>query len=106
MSDYIVTDDNGAPEAVIDMDRITDAGTKLAFRLAAERDEDKRMAITAQVMTEVGSAGFGYVAACAMQVLARDLLHPVLEVADAGGIHLRPGIEAIAEGRDPMAANR
>lgn len=107
MSTYLIVDDDGVPQASLDMDKITDHGVKLAFRLAAARDEAGRQAaandIAAQVLAEVGPDAFGYIAACALTTMARDILHPVLDCADAAGVHLRPGIEAIAAGRDPLA---
>ncbi len=106
MSSYIVTDDDGLPIAVMDPEIIGDHGTRLAFRLAATTDPDDRKAIAAEVLAEVGPDAFGYVAANALQVIAGEILHPVLDCADAAGVHLRPGIAAIAEGRDPMTAGR
>lgn len=98
---FIITDDDGTPTAAVDMDLVTDLGTKLAFRLAAERDRNTRQTIAAEVLAEIGDGGFGYVCACAMQVLASEILHPALDVAAAAGADVRPGLEAIAEGRDP-----
>lgn len=105
MTTYIITDDNGMPTGSIDMDAITDAGTKLAFRLAAAaNDHEQILAISAQTLAEHGPKTFGYIVASALQVVVEHVLNPVLEVTEAVGTDLRPGITAIAEGRDPGAA--
>lgn len=105
MTIYTIIDDNGMPTGSVDMDAITDAGTKFAFALAAAADDhEKVLEISANTLAEHGPKAFGYVAACALQIVVEEVLNPVLEVAEALGTDVRPGLVAVAEGRDPGAA--
>lgn len=99
---HLLTDDDGSPVAFIDMDAITDAETELAFRMAAHCGDPVALdTITHDVMTKVGTGTFGYVAACALRLLAEQILEPALTAGEAAGVHLRPGLLALSEGRDP-----
>jgi len=104
-SNFLLTEDDGEPLGVIDMDLVHDAGTRLAFRLAASCGDPAALdRILAETLTAVGSKGFGYVAASALRVLAEHVLDPSLTAGEAAGVHLRAGLTALADGRDPMQA--
>ena len=104
---YLIVGDDGQPIGVANMDQITDHGTKYAFDLAANcADPQKARQIGADLLLEIGPDAFGYACANAVQVLATEILSPCLDVAAAAGQNLRPGITALAEGRDPMEAGR
>jgi hypothetical protein len=99
---YLLVGDRGEPLGMIDMGRVTDLGTALAFELAAVCDDPAAMhRVQAAMLAHVGVRTFGYVAACALRQLAEHILSPSLDVATAHGTDLRPGIRAIADGREP-----
>jgi hypothetical protein len=99
---YTVIDSSGMPTGSVDLDAIMTAGAKLAFDLAGNSgDHDKIIQISSQTLAEHGPAAFGFVAAAALQIVVEEILDPVLAVTDALGTNLRPGITAVAEGREP-----
>lgn len=99
---YLIVDDHGSPIGMADMDQITTDGTKLAFALAACCDDPAAMdRVQAQTLARVGTGTFGYVAACAVRILAAEILSPTLDVAAAHGSDLRAGIRRIAAGEEP-----
>lgn len=88
---YLVSDEDGEPLGVFDIDQVQAQATRLAFDMAeACGDRAKLEAVTARHLTEAGTSGFGYVAAAALSILARQVLDPVLQVTDAlhAGGHL------------------
>lgn len=100
---YVLVGDQGEPVAMIDMEKITDEGTKLAFALAAHSNDPAEMdRVQVETLTRVGTEAFGYVAACALRTMAEHILSPSFGVAEAHGTDLRAGMKAIAEGRDPL----
>lgn len=100
---YLLVGDQGEPIAMIDMTRITDEGTALAFALAANCDDPDEMdQIQNATLERVGAKEFGYVTACALRTMAEHILSPSFGVAEAHGTDLRAGMRAIAEGRDPL----
>lgn len=99
---YLVVTDSGEPVGVFDRQRIEDEGCRFAFALAAVCDDPAALdRVQAETLARVGTESFGYVAANALRVVVEDILSPALEVAEAHGTDLRPGIRAVAEGRDP-----
>ena len=99
---YMIVSDSGEPVAVIDMDKITGEGAKLAFAVAAHCGDPGAMdQIQAATLDRVGVEAFGYVAACALRTMAEHILSPSFDVAQAYGTDLRAGMRAIAESRDP-----
>lgn len=83
MSEYLVTDGDGAPKAFVNVDQIHEQGTRLAYDMAvACGDPDRLTEITTAHLTEAGHEAFGYVAASALRTLAEHVLDPVLEVTD------------------------
>jgi hypothetical protein len=99
---YFIASDDGTPLGVFDKDLIEHEGDSLAADLAAYCDSpDRIQAICAQYLTRVGPESYGYVSACALTLLAREFLSPALDLAAAAGHDLRPGLIAIAHGRDP-----
>lgn len=102
MTTYLIVGDNGEPLGVADIDQITTVGTELAFAMAAHCDDAAQLdRIVADYLARVGTASFGYVAACALRIMAEQILSPSLDVVATAGHDLRPGIRAIAEGRQP-----
>lgn len=97
---YLITGDDGEPIGVADMDQVVTAGTQLAFKLAGARSEYEVEGIQAAAVREHGKA-FGYVAASALGVVVREILHPTFEVCRAHGTDVQAGMRAIAEGRQP-----
>jgi len=88
---------------MVDPHKITTAGTKLAFALAANCNDDEAMdQINRDALIESGSSGFGYVAVCALRVMVEHILGPVLEAAEAAGVEMRSGLQDMADGIDPI----
>jgi hypothetical protein len=101
---YLVTAADGTPIGFFDKDLIELEGASLAANLAAYCDDpDRIQAICAQSLALVGPEQYGYVAANALTLLAREFLSPALDVSAAAGTDLRPGLRAIANGEDPLA---
>lgn len=101
-STFIVTDSEGVPTAVVNPDQIITTATRLAFRLAAAAGDRAAVdRVMAETLSAAGANGFGYVCAGALNTLVNEVLAGALDVTDAAGIHLRPGLAALAEGRDP-----
>lgn len=99
---FLVTDEDGVPAAVVHPDQVITTATSLAFRLAAVAGDRPAVdRVMAQTLSAVGAEAFGYVCAGALTTLTNEILAGALDVADAAGIHLRPGLVALAEGRDP-----
>lgn len=93
----IITDSDGNPQGAAVLEEIQAQAIRLAFDMAAHCDNPHEMdEITKGHITEAGVEGFGYVAAAALKILARDLLQPVLECTDAAGMPLREGIAKAA----------
>ncbi|MDQ1734610.1 MAG: hypothetical protein QOH56_861 [Pseudonocardiales bacterium] len=104
---YFLEAADGSPLGMIDFDLITDAGCSMAFRMAAHCDDPIALdAIAADILTEVGEGAFGYVAVSALRILAEQILSPALTAGEAAGVHLRDGLLALSEGRDPMTTVR
>ena len=81
---FLVTDDDGTPSALVDVDTIHAAGTRLALDLAAAANNpDELDRITTGYLARHGVDAFGYVVAAALRSLVRDVLDPVLTVTDA-----------------------
>ncbi len=79
---YLVTDDDGAPSAFVDMDQIQSQAVRFAFDMAAACGDRAELERVSQAhVAEAGSA-FGYVAAAALRNLAENVLDPVLDVTD------------------------
>lgn len=105
MTHFLTTDD-GQPLGVVDVSQIQNQGARLAFRLAASCDDPGRLgAIVAETLAAVGVGAFGFVAAAALRCLAEQVLDPALEAGEAAGVHLRTGLVALAEGRDPSTGS-
>lgn len=83
MSEYIVVDDNGIPETIINSDKITEAGFTLALRLgAAGEDQDAINTAMTTVLHEWDESA-RYVIASALVQLTRDLVPMVASLAKA-----------------------
>lgn len=95
LGQHLVFDADGVPEAVLDMDRITDAGTLLAFGLTAGCQDP---VIVDRIICEArgifGDLEFAYVASSALSVLAR---HPLAEAVAI--VRATTGRDMVAEAR-------
>lgn len=108
MPDYIITDDNGIPETVIDSDRITQAGFDLALRLgAAGEDQDAINTAIATVLDEWDESA-RYVITSALVQLTRDLVPMVASLAKAStGVDWHAHCEAmLSPGYDPATVDQ
>ena len=67
----------------------------LAYRMAAYCDDPAELdRVATDAATALGPDGFGYVAAAALRILAEHILEPTLQVTDALGVDLWPGLES------------
>jgi hypothetical protein len=99
---YFVTDDNGQPIGVFDVDVITTEGTKLAFAMAAVCDDkDALLRVQQDTLNRVGPDSFGYIVGNALAVMAEYILGPTFKVTRAYGNDLQAGMAAIARGEQP-----
>lgn len=102
----LVTED-GEPLGIIHPGEIIDAGTELAFKMAANcGDPEALERIGREALIKAGPAGFGYIAASALRQLAEHVLDPCLIAGEAAGVNVRAGLTAFAEGRDPEAGEK
>lgn len=100
---YLITDESGMPTAMVQPNLISDAGTRLAFRLAAAAGD--RAAVNEVMVKTLARSGpdqFGYLCCNALNALTNDVLGPTLDVAEAAGVQLREGLARLAEGLDPQ----
>ena len=92
---YIITDDNGMPIGSADIGQVQAEATVLAYRMAAYCDDPTELdRVATDAVATLGPDGFGYVAAAALRILAEHILEPTLQVTDALGVDLRPGLES------------
>lgn len=108
MPDYIITDDNGIPETVINSDAITDAGFDLALRLGAAGED--QVAINGAIATVLDEwdESARYVITSALVQLTRDLVPMVASLAKAStGVDWHAHCEAMLNpGYDPATVDQ
>ncbi|MFC9761372.1 hypothetical protein [Rhodococcus jostii] len=79
-----IVDDNGIPDAIIQVDTIQNAATRLMYAMAANSgDEEALKQVSAKYLDEVGVDLFGYVTAAALKLMTIYVLEPTLQVIDA-----------------------
>lgn len=83
MSEYIVIDDNGIPETIVDSDKITDAGFDLALRLGAAGDDQVEINGAIAAVLDEWDESARYVIVSALVQLTRDLVPMVASLAKA-----------------------
>lgn len=108
MPDFIIVNDNGIPETVIDSDAITDAGFTLALRLgAAGEDQVAINGAIAAVLAEWDESA-RYVIVSALVQLTRDLVPMVASLAKAStGVDWHAHCEAmLSPGYDPATVDQ
>lgn len=102
MTEYLVTDDNGAPLYFADLQKITDEGGDLAVALAAVAGDREEIArICSATLGRLGPEQFGMVAANALNVMAEVFLGGAFDVAQAHGTDMRAAMCQIARGETP-----
>ncbi|WP_138843650.1 hypothetical protein [Rhodococcus pyridinivorans] len=78
-----VVDDSGILTAVMDVDIIQAAATRLMYDFAARSGDSGALeSLSVQYISELGADAFGYVAAAALKLLATCVLEPILQVVD------------------------
>lgn len=88
-----VTDENGIPSAVVDVDALQTQAVRLAYDMAANSSDPGALeAVSARHLAEASPAAFGYVCAAALRMLTEHILEPTLQACDAAGVHLRTGL--------------
>lgn len=81
-----VVDDNGIPDAMIDIDVIQAAATRLMYDMAAKScDIEGMRAVNERYLTEVGPDLYGYVAGHALMLMAQCVVEPLLVMCDRAG---------------------
>lgn len=80
---YLLVDGDGMPNAVVNMDEIHAAGTRLAFDLAEVADDPPEFErIAEEALERHGDQAFGWIVAAALKVVVLKVLNPVLDVTD------------------------
>lgn len=93
-----VVDDKGIPDAVIDIDVIQKAATRLMYDMAAKsHDVEAMRKVNEQYLTEVGPELFGYVAGHALKLMAECVVEPLLVMCDKAKTPRRADLVAAAE---------
>ena len=100
VSTVIVTDKDGLPGAVIDLDQHTTDAPKFMYELAQTAGDD---AATTRVFEQWHTAHpsddgheFGMLCATTLSFLVRHILGPTLDACDAAGLPLRAGLKQAA----------
>lgn len=99
---YMVMGADGLPRAVVDLAQVQSHATRLMYQMAAAADDDDRLdRIGIEWADALDPDFFGYVAAGALSLTARNVLRPLLEVLDTLapelGVSLR---DKLRESRD------
>lgn len=93
----MIVDDDGMPSAVVNIDIVQNAATRLMYDMAVNSgDEEALKGVSAQYLDEVGVDLFGYVCAAALKLMTAHILEPLLETCDVAGIKLRDGLTRAA----------
>lgn len=108
MTDYIVTDDNGIPDSVLNSDEITDAGFTLALRLGAAGDDQDATSAAIACVLATWDTSAQYVITSALVQLTRDLVPMVASLAKAAtGVDWQAHCEAmLSPGYDPASVDQ
>lgn len=95
MDKFILTDDNGKPEGVVDPDAINRAGEDLAIALVGEAgNEDRTLQISQQFLARYGSDAFGFIAARALMVVTDVYAAGAFDIVRASaGIDIRAKVK-------------
>lgn len=95
--DIIVTDEDGNAKAFVNVDRLQSDATRLMYAMAVTAgDDDATDKVGADWATQHDPDYFGYLSAAALSLLTRNILAPVLDVAEARGVDLRAGLREAA----------
>lgn len=79
----MIVDDNGMPEAIVNMDTVQASATRLMYAMAANSHDEKALAkVSEKFLTEVGVDLFGMVCAAALKLMTTCVLEPTLEYLD------------------------
>ncbi|SDY27394.1 hypothetical protein SAMN05661080_02909 [Modestobacter sp. DSM 44400] len=92
---YLLTDDQGEPVGVADLDEINARGDRLAFALAAASNRPQEIErLLDEEIAAVGVREVRYVVAAALGTVVQDILEPLVMVAESAGVPIR---ERLAE---------
>ena len=93
---------DGMPSGMLNVDRITDAGTRLAFGLTAVSEDPAAVDVIIRMALErYGADEFAYVAASALSVVVRHVVAPCAEpVLAAAGRDIRADAARVLDGFD------
>lgn len=79
----LVTDDDGSPLSIIDVDKMQSDSTRLMYEMAASAGDDAATdAIGIAWAAALHPDQMGYVSAGALSLLTRNVLAPLLDVLD------------------------
>lgn len=94
----MIVGDDGLPDAVVHLDTVIDAATRLMYDMAVHSGDEAALAeVSARYLDEVGVELFGYVNTVALKLMTTYILEPLLTACDTAGLALRAGIAAAAE---------
>lgn len=98
-SEAFIVRDDGTPIGHIDIDRLQADSTLLMYEMAVTAgDDDATDAVAHRWVARHDADYFGYVAAGALSLMTRNILAPVLDVAEtASKVDLRKGLREAYE---------
>ncbi|BCF81649.1 hypothetical protein RQCS_11940 [Rhodococcus qingshengii] len=78
-----ILDDNGIPDAIVNVDVIQMTATRLMYDMAANSGDTAALdQISVRYLDEVGVDLFGYVASAALRLMTTCVLEPTLAIVD------------------------
>ncbi|WP_182262256.1 hypothetical protein [Rhodococcus sp. UFZ-B548] len=93
----MIVDDNGLPSAVVNIDIVQNAATRLMYDMAINSGDEAALSrVSKKYLDEVGVDLFGYVTAAALKLMTAHILEPLLATCDLAGIKLREGLSKAA----------
>ena len=93
----LLVDDEGKPLGMVDLDAVHDDGERLAYRLAAAADDERRVELLiAATVRAYGPRAAGPVFAAALRTLTTDVTAGLLDVTDEIGVPARAKLTAMA----------
>ena len=94
----VITDDNGQPSGIVDVDQLQGDATKFMYDLAEQAgDDDALDKVVERWHSTRDPDEFGYLCAATLSLLVRCVLAPILDATDTAGIDLRTGLREAAD---------
>lgn len=93
----ILTDQDGIPTSVLDVERLRADARRLAYSLTAHCDDEQAITnLMNAALAEWGQPAMGMLCAGALRVMATDVVSGLLDITDALGAEVRAKLAALA----------